>query len=513
MTVIKPRIPITGHVPALRRLRPFWSGPSGTPRTAAAVSSERTWARHYRARLRLTDATVIVVSISGAFFARFGFDDPNARIDGQNTGYWSVSIVIAVAWLSALGVAHTRDSRVVGMGVTEYKRVVNSSALAFGLLAIAFVVGKVDIARGYFVLALPIGVVGLLTSRWLWRKWLIKQRMFDHYLSRALVVGGLDDVQYVVSQIRQKSGAAYNVVGAAVEEIEARQVSVGSTGEVPIVADLVGVAAAASRLGVDTVIVAGQPHGGSQFIRNLGWELEGTATELVLASRLTDVAGPRIHFRPVEGLPLIHVEIPQFEGGKHMLKRALDAAASGIALVILLPLFIVIGILIKLDSPGAFLFSQERVGRNGATFRMFKFRSMVQTAERDLATLQAQNEASGLLFKIKNDPRVTRVGRVLRKYSLDELPQLWNVFIGNMSLVGPRPPLQREVQGYEIHVHRRLYIKPGLTGMWQVNGRSDLSWDESVRLDLYYVENWSLTGDLVILWRTLKVLTHPVGAY
>jgi lipopolysaccharide/colanic/teichoic acid biosynthesis glycosyltransferase len=173
----------------------------------------------------------------------------------------------------------------------------------------------------------------------------------------------------------------------------------------------------------------------------------------------------------------------------------------------------VIGILIKLDSPGAFLFSQERVGRNGATFRMFKFRSMVQTAERDLATLQAQNEASGLLFKIKNDPRVTRVGRVLRKYSLDELPQLWNVFIGNMSLVGPRPPLQREVQGYEIHVHRRLYIKPGLTGMWQVNGRSDLSWDESVRLDLYYVENWSLTGDLVILWRTLKVLTHPVGAY
>jgi exopolysaccharide biosynthesis polyprenyl glycosylphosphotransferase len=261
------------------------------------------------------------------------------------------------------------------------------------------------------------------------------------------------------------------------------------------------------------VIVAGQPHGGSQFIRNLGWELEGTATELVLASRLTDVAGPRIHFRPVEGLPLIHVEIPQFEGGKHMLKRALDAAASGIALVILLPLFIVIGILIKLDSPGAFLFSQERVGRNGATFRMFKFRSMVQTAERDLATLQAQNEASGLLFKIKNDPRVTRVGRVLRKYSLDELPQLWNVFIGNMSLVGPRPPLQREVQGYEIHVHRRLYIKPGLTGMWQVNGRSDLSWDESVRLDLYYVENWSLTGDLVILWRTLKVLTHPVGAY
>jgi exopolysaccharide biosynthesis polyprenyl glycosylphosphotransferase len=513
MTVIKPRIPFLGGRTPLTRRLPFGTGPSGAPRTTGSVSSERTWARHYRARLRFTDTTVILVSITAAFLARFGFDAPVAHIDGQSASYWSISVVIAAAWLSALSVAHTRDSRVVGMGVTEYKRVVNSSALTFGLLAIAFVVGNVDIARGYFVLALPIGVVGLLGSRWLWRKWLIKQRMFDHYLSRALVVGGLDDVQYVVKQIRQKSGAAYNVVGAAVENAETNRVSVGNTEQVPIVADLVGVAAAASRLGVDTVIVAGQPHGGSQFIRNLGWELEGTATELVLASRLTDVAGPRIHFRPVEGLPLIHVEIPQFEGGKHVLKRALDAAASGIALVVLLPLLIAIGIAIKLDSPGPILFRQDRVGRNGATFRMFKFRSMVQTAEQDLASLQSLNEASGLLFKIRHDPRVTRAGRVLRKYSLDELPQLWNVFIGDMSLVGPRPPLRREVQGYENYVHRRLYIKPGLTGMWQVNGRSDLSWEESVRLDLYYVENWSLTGDLVIMWRTFKVLTHPVGAY
>jgi lipopolysaccharide/colanic/teichoic acid biosynthesis glycosyltransferase len=138
---------------------------------------------------------------------------------------------------------------------------------------------------------------------------------------------------------------------------------------------------------------------------------------------------------------------------------------------------------------------------------------MVATATDDLAGLLDRNEGSGVLFKLRNDPRVTRVGRVLRKYSLDELPQLWNILKGDMSLVGPRPPLQSEVNAYEEHVGRRLYIKPGLTGMWQVNGRSDLSWQESVRLDLYYVENWSLIGDLVILWRTLRVLTHPVGAY
>jgi lipopolysaccharide/colanic/teichoic acid biosynthesis glycosyltransferase len=153
------------------------------------------------------------------------------------------------------------------------------------------------------------------------------------------------------------------------------------------------------------------------------------------------------------------------------------------------------------------------VGRDGATFTMFKFRSMVASADIDAAQLAAMNEGAGVLFKVKSDPRVTKVGRVMRKYSLDELPQLLNVFLGHMSLVGPRPPLPREVAAYEDHVHRRLFIKPGLTGMWQISGRSDLSWDESVRLDLYYVENWSLTSDLIILWRTVKVLIRPVGAY
>jgi exopolysaccharide biosynthesis polyprenyl glycosylphosphotransferase len=516
MTVIKPRVPIgADRVPLRHPARGYDTSASAhtSPKSAHAPSSERTWARHYRARLRITDTTIIVASVGAAFFVRFGFDETSAKMGSSfNASYWVISILIASAWIFALSAYHTRDSRVVGLGVTEYKRVVNASALTFGLLAIVFLVGKVDIARGFFVLLLPAGTVALVLSRWIWRQWLIKQRKFDHYLSRALVVGGLEDVEYVVGQIHQKSGAAYNVVGASVEHAGSSRIAV-ATREVPVVGGLSDVAAAAARMGVDTVIVAGQPSGGSQFIRNLGWDLEGTATELVLASRLTDVAGPRIHFRPVEGLPLIHVEIPQFEGGKHVLKRAFDILVTTFALILSAPLFLAIAIAIKLDDHGPVFFSQERVGRNGATFRMYKFRSMVQNAELDLATLMDKNEGSGLLFKMKNDPRVTAVGHILRKYSLDELPQLLNVFFGDMSLVGPRPPLPKEVQGYETHVHRRLYIKPGLTGMWQVNGRSDLSWDESVRLDLYYVENWSLTGDLVIMWRTVKVLTHPVGAY
>jgi exopolysaccharide biosynthesis polyprenyl glycosylphosphotransferase len=321
----------------------------------------------------------------------------------------------------------------------------------------------------------------------------------------------LDDVGYVIRQIQQKSGAGYNVVGAVVSDVDAHSVT---TGQKPVpVLGMHEVAKVARNVGADTVIIAGQPKGGANFIRNLAWQLEGTATDLVLASQLTDVAGPRIHFRPVEGLPLIHVEIPQFEGGKHVLKRAFDIVASGAGIVLLAPMFLVIALLIKLEDGGPVFFRQERVGRNQHTFKMVKFRSMVTTAETDLATLVEKNQGNGLLFKLKDDPRVTGVGRVIRKYSLDEFPQLWNVLIGEMSLVGPRPPLPREVESYESHVRRRLYIKPGLTGMWQVNGRSDLSWDESVRLDLYYVENWSLTGDLMIVWRTVKVLLKPVGAY
>lgn len=217
--------------------------------------------------------------------------------------------------------------------------------------------------------------------------------------------------------------------------------------------------------------------------------------------------------RPVEGLPLMHVESLQFAGGRHLMKRALDVAVSATALLILAPLFLALSIAIRRDSPGGAFFKQERAGKDSAVFTMYKFRSMVTTAEDELELLKDQNQGGGVLFKLRDDPRVTRIGAVIRKYSLDELPQFWNVLRGDMSLVGPRPPLFSEVSGYEEHTRRRLLIKPGLTGLWQVSGRSDLDWDESVRLDLYYVENWSVAGDLIIMWRTFKVMLKPVGAY
>ncbi|NNC11898.1 sugar transferase [Planctomonas sp. JC2975] len=473
---------------------------------AGAASDEQRWSRRYRVRLVTSDTVIVVATVGVAYVARFGFTHDD--LGGIGKFYWVIALAVVGAWSLLLALFHTRDPRIIGVGAAEYRRVANASVITFGALAILFLVAKVDIARGFFVLTLPIGLVGLTFSRWLWRQWLNRQRAVGRYLSRAIVGGSPADVAYVIDQIRRNSGAAYHIVGVATDEPVA-----GDALDVSVVANLDNIATAAANLQVDTVILASQPSDGGDFVRDLSWRLEGTATDLVLAARLTDVAGPRIHFRQIDGLPLIHVEIPQFEGAKHAMKRALDVALSGLGLLLLSPVLIVLAVLVRLDSPGDAIFRQERVGRNNRRFTMYKFRSMVRSAEQDQQALTSGNEGAGLLFKLKNDPRVTRLGRVLRKYSLDELPQLWNVFVGDMSLVGPRPPLPCEVDAYEGAVHRRLFIKPGLTGMWQIGGRSDLTWDESVRLDLYYVENWSLTGDLIILWRTAKVLVHPAGAY
>lgn len=483
-----------------------------SPGLAAVPASGVRWASHYRNRLRLTDSLVVVSSIVLAFWARFGTVPSLDDFDGAVRRFASMSAIVALIWIASLSVFRTRDTRVVGVGADEYKRIVHASSTTFGTLAVLFLVLEAETARWFLTVAFPLGLAGLLATRWGWRRWLNAQRDSGHFLSRVIVIGKRADVATVVAQIRAGSGAAYAVIGAVVEECDDDH-GTGLPEGLTVLSDLSRAAQLARTLGVEGVVVAGHPSGGTTFIRDLAWQLEGTTADLILATSLANVAGPRIHFRPVEGLPLLHVEIPQFEGSKHLVKRALDVTLSGAALLFLSPVFAVIAVLVRRDSEGGALFVQERVGRGGDPFRIYKFRSMSVDAPDRLDELVTDNEGSGVLFKMKNDPRVTRLGRVLRKYSLDELPQLWNVFVGDMSLVGPRPPLPGEVSAYEDHVRRRLYIKPGLTGMWQVNGRSNLSWEDSVRLDLYYVENWSLMGDLIILWRTVKVVLQPVGAY
>jgi exopolysaccharide biosynthesis polyprenyl glycosylphosphotransferase len=265
-------------------------------------------------------------------------------------------------------------------------------------------------------------------------------------------------------------------------------------------------------LNADTIAVCGSASSEPGELRRLAWQLEGTGIDLIVAPQLTDIAGPRVHIRPVEGLPLLHVEEPKLSGVAWLFKNLMDRFCAMLMIVVLSTLLLVISALIWLSDRGPSLFTQVRVGREGKTFQVVKFRTMYADAEDRLANLADQNESDGLFFKIRDDPRITPVGRFLRKTSLDELPQLINVVKGEMSLVGPRP-LPADDGDFLGDVRRRLLVRPGMTGLWQVSGRSELSWDDAVRLDLYYVDNWSLAFDLVILWRTVGVVFGRKGAY
>ncbi|MFY9713271.1 MAG: sugar transferase, partial [Microbacterium sp.] len=351
----------------------------------------------------------------------------------------------------------------------------------------------------------------VVLGRWAQHRWLLGQRRRGAYMRRALVVGSRGKSQHVASSIlREGPATGLVLVGALTKKGDDTAPLAGS---VPVVGDFSEVLLAAETTRADTLIFTGSDDFSPRELRELGWQLQDRSVDLIVVPSLTDVAGPRIHARPVAGLPLIHVEYPVFEGVKYYAKRTFDLVASGLGLILLSPVLLLIALVVRIESPGPILFRQKRVGVNGAAFSMFKFRSMVADAEARLPDLEHRSDGNGVLFKLKSDPRVTRVGRLLRRFSLDELPQLLNVFIGDMSLVGPRPPLQREVEQYDHWANRRLLVKPGITGLWQVSGRSDLSWDDSVRLDLYYVENWSLVGDILILARTVRAVMASRGAY
>lgn len=332
---------------------------------------------------------------------------------------------------------------------------------------------------------------------------------------RLMLLGGPGAVAHLAASLKRSKQAGYLPVAAYTPGATDKSVAEQNSG-LPVLghsADTSSILDAIESCGADAVAISAGVQLHPQALRHLGWELASRNIGLIMAPALTDVAGPRIHTQQVAGLPLMHVTTPTLEGGQRVAKRLFDIAISGVLIIIASPIMALLALVITLDSRGPVLFRQERIGIGGAPFKMLKFRSMVVDAEAQLAKLADRNEANGVLFKIKNDPRITRVGGVLRRYSLDELPQLFNIFAGSMSLVGPRPPLPQEVAAYEHDVRRRLLVKPGLTGLWQVSGRSNLSWQDSVRLDLYYVENWSLAGDLVIILRTVRAVFFSTGAY
>jgi exopolysaccharide biosynthesis polyprenyl glycosylphosphotransferase len=473
-----------------------------------AGPATREWRSQLIGVMVAVDAGMIALSIVLAHLVRFGAD---ATIAVGGWQYEILAVVIGFAWLTALSSTRSRHVRVLGAGITEYQRVVNATLITFGGLAVVALLADLDIARGYLAVAFPAGIVFLFVGRFLMRSWLIARRREGKLLTDALVLGSETDAKRVMKQLASHPSVGYKARGVAFTHGE-QATADADAHAVPIFRYEELVTLVRER-GIRAVIVAGDLPGGPKQIKELGWRLENFGVELILISRLTDIAGPRIHMRPIDGLPMVHVELPHYAGFNHVMKRAVDVVLASLALALLGIPMLIIAAVVKLDSPGPVLFRQERVGVQGTRFGMLKFRSMVVDAEARRAELIEQNEGSGLLFKLKSDPRVTKVGAFLRRYSLDELPQLLNVLRGEMSVVGPRPPLADEVARYEEHTSRRLLIKPGITGLWQVSGRSNLNWDETVRLDLYYVENWSIVGDIIILLKTVRAVVARDGAY
>lgn len=474
----------------------------------------RDWRAKCSRQLRVIDAFVIIWAVAGAYVIRFGWA-ADFVVEGQEAIYIWLSIALVVAWWIMLGAWNSRQSRILGAGPDEYKRVAAASLWLFGLVAIVSYVLRLDTARGYVGVALPAGLFGLLLARWLIRQHLHVNRQMGQSMSRLLLLGGPSAVAHLARSLRTAKHAGYLPVAVYTPNTPDFP-SIEPESGLPIVGnspDAKSIVQAIQACSADAVAVSAGVQLHPQTLRHLGWELASRNIGLIMAPALTDIAGPRIHTQQVAGLPLIHVTTPTLEGGQRVAKRLFDLIVASFLLVLSSPVMAIISILVKLNDGGPVLFKQDRVGMEGAPFQMLKFRSMVLDAEAQLETLKERSDGSGLLFKMKDDPRVTSIGRFLRKFSLDELPQLVNVLTGSMSLVGPRPPLPSEVEAYEQDVRRRLLVKPGLTGLWQVSGRSNLSWQDSVRLDLYYVENWSMAGDLLILMKTFRAVFQSAGAY
>jgi exopolysaccharide biosynthesis polyprenyl glycosylphosphotransferase len=477
----------------------------------------RRWLAVLARRLVLLDVLLVSAAVGGALWVRFGDDATTESVIGfdqfpQSWSYLLMSIILGAGWALSLGMSRVYDRKVLGIGVEEYKRLANSSLRFWGVVAIVCFLAQIQLARGFLAVAFPAGTMALLVGRWAARKLLHRARARSGGWShRVLVVGAPDEVRDLVIQLRRSPYAGLEVVGACVPAGETLRMRQGE--HVPTVGTLTSVPQAVAATGADTVAVTSSRGISSNVLKRLGWELEGAGVDLVVAPGLMDVAGPRVHVRPVAGLPLLHVEQPEFTGPIRAVKAAFDRLGALVALILLSPLLLAIAAAIKTTSPGPVIFRQTRVASHGALFTLFKFRSMIDDAELRLHAVVARNDGDGLTFKMRRDPRTTRVGHWLRRFSLDELPQLVNVLRGQMSLVGPRPALPSEAEQYGDDVARRLLVKPGMTGLWQVSGRSDLSWEDSVRLDLYYVENWSFAGDIQILWKTMSAVVTSRGAY
>lgn len=473
-------------------------------------SDRERWQADYARRLFLSDLVVLGLCIAIAQFIRFGSTGTASPLTAQlplEVRYTMVSTVLALAWSATLTLSGTRSPRVIGSGTEEYRRVVVASLRLFGGIAIVSLLLRIDIARGYLAIALPLGMIGLMAERRLWRRWVAARRAHGGYRTALLVVGSPAAARAMVAAFSRDRDSGYQVIGVCTRDegaLDDRFLEVGGR-EIPVVADDHGVIEAVRRTGADTVAVTATDNLGPADFRRMAWELDELGAELIVTPGLVDIAGTRLTHRVVADMPMLHVEKPQYDSAKSIRKDVFDCCFALIALLAIAPALAFIAAAVKLTSPGPVLYASERIGRDGRPFRMLKFRSMYADTETHLTAL-VEGDSSA-------DPRITPVGRLIRKYSLDELPQFLNVLRGDMSIVGPRPRIQREVDTYDGVTRRRLLVKPGITGLRQIRGRTTPTPEDATRLDLSYVENWSMVLDLLLIAKTIAAVTKPEPTY
>lgn len=492
---------------------------NGVPRTGWSRSHKRVsrWHRPYTMILLVLDFISAVlaswIAANNLEKARTGFQFQHLLfLHGDGLFNAFAYVVLPLGWLILLWANGSYDRRYLGLGSEEYKRVLRTSVTVVAGVSLLAFSTKIQLSRGTVAAVSVCALAFILFGRVLARQVLhIARRRTGHGAHRMVLVGTLPEALEVYTAVTRSPAAG--LIPVAIHITDGYAAARGIETPVPVFAGR-DVLALVREVGADTIAVCGSASAEPGELRRLAWQLEGTGVDLVVAPQLTDIAGPRVHIRPIEGLPLLHVEEPTLSGPGWLIKNLLDRVVAAIGLLLLSPVLAAIAISIRLSDPGPVFFRQPRVGHEGNTFRVWKFRTMYVDAEERKASLKELelNESDGMLFKMKDDPRIFPMGQRLRATSLDELPQLINVLKGEMSLVGPRP-LPADDGDYLGDVRRRLLVRPGITGLWQVSGRSDLSWDESVRLDLYYVDNWSLTYDLGILWRTIWVVLRRKGAY
>jgi exopolysaccharide biosynthesis polyprenyl glycosylphosphotransferase len=475
--------------------------------------------RDYSRGVMLVDALVLLATSLLVYLENYGsFQNvDNLNDEGLlrvNVSPQFIGVGLFFSWLVFLSIFKSRDSKIVGSDFSEYRRVLNATLSVLGFLAFVSLYFKVDVSRVYVTEVLAIGLVALLIARRLGRVWLNGQRRQGNFTKRVAIYGPNHEIELELLKYASHKESEFEPI-LTIEDSQSLVIRYIDSGKTRTV-DIEHLAEVLDEDNIELLQVVGSGPSSAHMHRKLYWALDGWDITFVVAPAITGVTNSKLTTRVIAGSPLMEITSTRFTGPQFVIKSVMDLVLGAIAFLVSLPIVLITALFVKLEDKGPAFFTQTRVGLNGKPFTIYKLRSMKVGAELEHAERQkalADKLTNSNMFKDPEDPRVTKVGKFIRKYSIDELPQFLNVLKGDMSLVGPRPPLTSEVEEWQQHEQRRLLVKPGVTGPWQIGGRSLLTWEETVAIDLSYVENWTVLTDISIIFKTIVYVLKGSGAY